>query len=297
MLESSIPSQPVTFGAPEQAAGEQAWTGHISDSFCGASHQRRGENAHRKLPARECTLASVADGADFVFVSLGVVYKIANQHFPTLHDFAGHTVNLTGLLIGDTITISDIVMPLAEGTKISVFGIFYEKERAAECVKTLTAADFSKDDVSILAPEILGSKDLAHDRDARAGNSTAVVTSSVAVGGTLGLAAGIGVAAIPGVGPLLAAAPFLSALAGMGAGGLVGGAIDAVDAAGPPEQEAKRYEGHIPEGGTLVTVHCHAPERAARAKELLAQAGARAISSSDEPAAEFQAAMDAGTRQ
>jgi hypothetical protein len=297
MLESSITSHPVTFSTPEQTGGEQTWTGHISDSFCGASHHRIGENAHRKMPARECTLASVADGADFVFVSLGVVYKIANQDFPALHDYAGHTVSLTGLLAGDSITVTEIVMPLAEGTKISVFGIFYEKERAAKCVELLTASEFSKDDISVLAPEILGSKDLAHDRDARAGNSTAVVTSSVAVGGTLGLVAGVGVAAIPGVGPLLAAAPFISALAGMGAGGLVGGAIDAVDAAGPPDHEARRYEGHIPEGGTLVTVHCHTRERAARAKELLAQAGARAISSSDEPAADFQAAMEAGTRQ
>jgi hypothetical protein len=297
MLEPSASSHPVTFGAPEKDAGEQTWTGHVSDSFCGASHRRKGENAHRKMSARECTLTSVAEGASFVFVSLGVVYKIANQDFPTLRKFAGHTVNLTGRLDGDAITVSNIAMPVPAGTMIAVFGIFYEKQQAGEAVKRLTATEFAMDDVSVLAPDLLGSKDLAHDRDARAGNSTAVVTSSVAFGGTLGLAAGIGVAAIPGVGPALAAAPFLAALAGMGAGGLVGGAIDAIDAAGPPEPEAKRYEGHIPEGGILVTVHCHFPERVARAKELLAQSGARAISSSDEPAAEFQAAMEDGTRQ
>jgi len=275
---------------------EQTWTGHISDSFCGASHQRRGVNKHHKMPARECTLISVTEGAEFVFVSLGVVYKITNQDFPKLADFAGETANLTGILNGDAITVQKLELPVADGAKISVFGIFYEKERADEAVKLLTASEFTGDDVRVLAPEVWGSKDLAHDRNARAGNSTAVVTTSVALGGTMGLAAGIGLAAIPLVGPVVAAAPFIGALAGMGAGGAVGGAIDAVDAAGPPEEEAKRYERHIPEGGTLVTVHCHNRERAAHAKELLSQAGARAISSSDEPAAAFQAELEAGIR-
>ena len=275
---------------------EQTWTGHISDSFCGASHHRKGATAHHKMPARECTLLSVSEGAEFVFVSLGVVYKIINQDFPKLPEFAGETVNLTGSLDGEAILVQNVVMPVAEGAKISVFGIFYEKDRADAAVKLLTDSEFSSDDVSVLAPEVWGSKDLAHDRNARAGNSTAVVTTSVAVGGTMGLAAGIGLAAIPLVGPAVAAAPFLGALAGMGAGGVVGGAIDAVDAAGPPEQEAKRYEGHIPEGGTLVTIHCQSPARVARAKELLSQSGARAISSSDEPTPVVQSELEAEFR-
>ena len=179
---------------------------------------------------------------------------------------------------------------------IAVFGIFYDKEQADRSVERLTASDFSKDEVSILAPEILGSKDLSHDRDARAGNSTAVVTSSVAIGGTIGLVAGIGALAIPGVGPLLAAGPILGALAGMGVGGVVGGAIDAIDAAGPPDHEAKRYEGNIEEGGILVTIHCYTAGEVATAKELLAQTGAQAISSSDETSADFEAAAESGVR-
>jgi hypothetical protein len=279
-------------------AGDQTWTGHISDSICGAAHRRKTADGSRKLTARECTLASVKDGAEYVFVSLGKIYRISNQDFPALHEHAGNTVNLTGVLTGvDAIQVSNVEMPIPAGTMISVFGVFYDKEQAASSVKRITESEFSQDDVSILAPEILGSKDIAHDRDARDGNSTAVVTSSVAVGGTLGLAAGIGLAAIPGVGPVLAAGPFLGALAGMGAGGLVGGAIDAVDAAGPPDLAAKRYEGHIQEGGTLVTIHCHSEAKVARAKEVLAETGARAISSSDESTADFHAAIDAGARQ
>ena len=278
-------------------AVDETWTGHISDSMCGATHHRRAANGGMKMSARECTLACVNDGADYIFVSSGTIYKIANQDFAGLHEHAGHTVNLTGTLTGDSINASSIVRPDAEGTRIAVFGIFYDKEHADRSVERLTASDFTTDDVSILAPSVLGSKDLAHDRDAIAGNSTAVVTSSVAVGGTLGLVAGIGALAIPGIGPLLAAGPLLGALAGMGAGGVVGGTIDAIDAVGPPDLAAKRYEGHIEEGGILVTIHCGTSGQVARAKELLTQTGARAISSSDETSEDYRAASASGARR
>jgi len=283
-----------TSNLPAAAAiTDESWTGHISDSFCGAAHHRKTPNG-AKMSARECTMACVIDGADFVFVSMGKIYKIANRDFPSLHEHAGHTVNLTGVRTGDTIQVSTIARLLGEGIRVAVFGIFYDKEHADRSVERLTASDFAADDVSILAPNVLGSKDLAHDRDARAGNSTAVVTSSVAVGGTLGLVAGIGALAIPGVGPLLAAGPMLGALAGMGVGGAVGGAIDAVDAVGPPDLAAKRYEGHIEEGGILVTVHCDTHDEIARAKDLLAQTGARAISSSDESSEDYRARSESG---
>lgn len=276
MTETSSPFLPSTLEPVVQT-----WTGHISDSFCGPSHHRIAPGTNIKMSARKCTLACVDDGAEFVFVSKGVVHKLANQEFPALRLYAGWTVNLTGVKAGDGIRVSSISRPLTEGEVIAVFGVFYDQEQADRSVERLVTSEFSKDDVSILSPDILGSKDISHDRDARAGNSTAVVTSSVAIGGALGLVAGIGALAIPGIGPL-AAAPFLGALAGMGAGGVVGGAIDAVDAAGPPDPAARRYVGQIQEGGILVTVHCRSEDEVARAKELLAQTGARAITSSDE---------------
>ncbi|MFN0103258.1 MAG: DUF3341 domain-containing protein [Bryobacteraceae bacterium] len=163
-----------------------------------------------------------------------------------------------------------------------VFGIFYDKAQAERSVDRLLASGIANETISMLAPGDLGLKDLAHDRDERAGSSTAVVTSSVAVGGTLGLLAGIGALAIPGIGPLIAAGPFMGALAGFGAGGTVGGLIDALDAAGLPEPEAKRYEGHIKEGGILLSVHCDTSDAITRAKELLKETGAQAIWSPDE---------------
>lgn len=166
------------------------------------------------------------------------------------------------------------------GATIAVYGIFYESALAKSSVEQLLAAHFAEDDVILLDPQILGSKDISHDRESTAGGSTAVVTSNVAIGGALGLAVGVGALSIPGIGPFLAAGPLLGALAGMGAGGAVGGAIDAVDATSLPDLGARRYEGHIAEGGILVTVHCHHPDLVPLAIGVLQSSGAQAISQS-----------------
>lgn len=162
----------------------------------------------------------------------------------------------------------------------AVYGIFYDNELVQKSVRHLLAAQFAETEIDVHDPQKLGTKDLAHDRDSRAGSSTAAVTSSVAIGGTLGLAVGAGAMAIPGVGPLLAAGPFLGALAGFAAGGVAGGAMDALDAASLPDLGIRKYEGHIREGGILVTVQCVDAEAVRRAEEVLQQTGAQAISQS-----------------
>ena len=208
-------------------------------------------------------------------ITLGVIYQMINQNFSTLSEFAGHTVNLTGRTICDALSVTKIGTPVEEGTEISASGVFYEKEWVYRAVELITASSFLKKDVFVLAPDILGSKDPAQDRRAHAGNSRALGTFSVAVGDTLALAAGTGVEAIRGVDPIRVSAPFPSALAGIGNRGLVGGSIDAVDAAGPPDLEAKCYEGHIVAGDTLVTIYRHTPEQIPLATAPLSQAGAR----------------------
>jgi len=102
------------------------------------------------------------------------------------------------------------------------------------------------------------------------------------IGGTLGLLAGIGALAIPGVGPLIAAGPIMATLAGVGAGGAVGGMVGALVGMGIPEYEAKRYEGAVKGGGTLLSVHCDTSEQVDAAKNSLRDTGARDISSSSE---------------
>src|SRR2546422_11643531 len=59
---------------------------------------------------RECTQACAAKGAQYVLVADGKVYKLTN-HDAYLKTHAGHTVNLTGDVKGDTIRLSKIEMP------------------------------------------------------------------------------------------------------------------------------------------------------------------------------------------
>src|ERR1700678_121912 len=167
--------------------------------------------------------------------------------------------------------------------KIAVFGIYQSEKQAERTVDDLLAAGFSNDDVSVLLPDVRGTKDFAHDKGTKAPEGTAAgVTTGGVVGGTLGLLAGIGVLAIPGIGPFIAAGPILSALAGLGVGGAVGGLIGALVGMGIPEYEAKRYEGRIKEGGVLLSVHCDTSDEISRAKDLLKDTGAEDIASAGE---------------
>jgi hypothetical protein len=54
---------------------------------------------------------------------------------------------------------------------------------------------------------------------------------------------------------------------------------------GIPEYEAKRYEGRVKDGGTLLSVHCETSAEVTRAKEWLKTTGAQDIASTGESAA------------
>jgi len=170
----------------------------------------------------------------------------------------------------------------------AVYGIFRTRGQAENGVDRLVAAGFRTEDISVLLPENVGTKDFAHEKNTKApeGATTGVVAGGV-VGGTLGLLAGIGALAIPGLGPFIAAGPIMAALAGAGAGGAVGGLVGALVGMGIPEYEAKRYEGRIKEGGILMSVHCDNSDWTKKAKELLEQTGADDISSTGEASADF----------
>lgn len=182
--------------------------------------------------------------------------------------------------------------------KTAVFGIFQNSTAAEQTVDRLLAGGFSNDDISVLLPDIQGTKDFAHEKSTKAPEGTTTgVAAGGAIGGTLGLLAGIGALAIPGVGPLIAAGPIMGALAGLGVGGAVGGLVGALVGMGIPEYEAKRYEGRIKEGGVLLSVHCDTSEEITRAKDLLKQSGAEDISSSGEASADYPAKTKSATHQ
>ena len=165
----------------------------------------------------------------------------------------------------------------------AVFGIYATAGTAESAVDHLLTLGFSNSDISVLLPDDESTRAFAHEKNTKApeGTATGVATGGV-IGGTLGLLAGIGALAIPGVGPLIAAGPIMGALAGLGVGGAAGGVIGALVGMGIPEYEAKRYEGAVKDGGTLLSVHCETSNEIDKAKEGLRATGARDISATSE---------------
>jgi hypothetical protein len=170
----------------------------------------------------------------------------------------------------------------------AVFGIYALYDMLEEALTQLRNAGFRNEDMSVLLPENLGSKELATVKATKAPEGVAAGAGSGAVlGGVLGWLVGAGMLAIPGLGPLLAAGPLVAALAGIGAGGAVGGFTGALIGLGLPDYEAKRYEGRVRRGGILLSVHCDDWEWRRKAKEILKQTGAENIAATNEAPADF----------
>ncbi len=173
---------------------------------------------------------------------------------------------------------------------IAVFGIFKNRMDIESAIDELRLGNFRAADISVLLPENIGNKDLAHEKASKAPEGAATGGASGAIlGGTLGWLVGIGALAIPGLGPFIAAGPIMAALAGAGAGAAVGGVTGGMIGMGIPEYEAKRYEGRIRDGGLLLSVHCDSDEWKERAKKILERCGGEDIASTSEASADFAA--------
>lgn len=174
------------------------------------------------------------------------------------------------------------------GKNTAVFGIYRSETALERAVDSLRSAGFRNTDISVLFPENVGTKDLAVEKATKAPEGTATGAGTGAViGGTLGWLAGIGALAIPGLGPFIAAGPIVAAIAGVGAGGAVGAVTGALVGLGMPEYEAKRYQGLIKEGGTLLSVHADDSEWTKKAKNILEQTGATDVSDTGETKGDF----------
>ena len=167
----------------------------------------------------------------------------------------------------------------------AVFGIYATPSTAEAAVDHLLAKGFANSAISVLLPDNESTRQFAHEKSTKAPEGTAAgATTGSVIGGTLGLLTGLGLLAIPGLGPLIAAGPIVATLAGVGAGGVAGGIVGALVGMGIPEYEAKRYEGAVKDGGSLLSVHCDTSEQIDTAKEALKETGARDISSAGEAA-------------
>src|SRR4029079_4646900 len=96
-----------------------------------------------------------------------------------------------------------------------VYGIANADAKAVRIATRLKASGFTPSDISILAPDRGGLRDLAIDNSTKAPEGAAAgVSAGALLGGALGWMAGIGSLAIPGIGPFLAAGPIMTALSG-----------------------------------------------------------------------------------
>lgn len=167
---------------------------------------------------------------------------------------------------------------MAENT--AVFGLYSTRAGIERAVVSLQTAGFRSADVSALIPGP-GSSELATQKSSKAPEGATVGAGAGAViGGALGWLAGIGVVALPGA--LIAAGPIAAVFAGVGFGSTVGGIMGALIGLGIPEYEAKRYEGHVTKGGSLLSVHCSSADFVKQAKEIMEDSGAEDISASSE---------------
>jgi hypothetical protein len=153
--------------------------------------------------------------------------------------------------------------------KKAVMCIVESREAAEVIVSRLQQAGFANNDISVLLPNQQGTRDFAHEHNTKAPEgAVAGVGAGGVVGGTIGLLAGIGALAIPGLGPFIAAGPILATLSGAAAGATVGGVTGALVGFGIPEVEAKAYEGKLRGGNILVAVHTENADQQKRAEQI-----------------------------
>jgi hypothetical protein len=165
----------------------------------------------------------------------------------------------------------------------SVFCLTRDEGQACRIVEQVQNAGFSNNDISVLLPDKSGTKDFAHEKGTKAPEGAiAGVGTGGVLGGAIGLLAGIGALAIPGLGPFIAAGPIMAALSGAAVGAAAGGIVGSLIGMGIPEYEAKRYEGKIREGRILMSVHTEDGDQAKRVKEIFERAGAEDIASAGE---------------
>jgi hypothetical protein len=166
-----------------------------------------------------------------------------------------------------------------------VYAIANSDAQAIRIATRLKSSGFTAGDISILAPDRGGVRDLGHENSTKAPEGTAAGAGTGALlGGALGWLAGIGALAIPGVGPLIAAGPILATLSGAALGGTMGGMTGALIGLGIPEYEAKQYESKVRGGNILLCVHVDDTEEAGLVRQIMSEEKAEDISTGSEAA-------------
>jgi len=90
----------LVFGCLSWAA-DKSYSGLVSDSHCGAKHTAASADV------ASCVEKCIATGAKYVLVSHGKVYQLDAQD--KFKGMGGKQVKVTGILKGDTLTVSSVV--------------------------------------------------------------------------------------------------------------------------------------------------------------------------------------------
>jgi len=169
--------------------------------------------------------------------------------------------------------------------KSAVFAIIPSAIQAEAIVDELRLSGFLNSDVSVLFPDVEGSREFAHTKSTKAPEGAVIGGSAGGVlGGFAGWLISIGVLSIPGAGPLLAAGPLFAALSGAALGVAAGGLSGALAGLGFPEYEAKLYAGKLRDGNILVAVHVNNPQERIVARQIFERAQAHDIAVTSESA-------------
>ena len=141
-----------------------------------------------------------------------------------------------------------------------LIGTFPDRARAQHFVEELRRAGFREDQIGVATP--------GEEKPTSEASNAAL--AGALTGGTMGVLAGVALAAaglLPGVGPVLAGGLLLGSLEGAAVGAATGGLLGGLLSLGIPEEQARRYEGHLLAGRTLVAVKAFA--RCPEALEIL----------------------------
>lgn len=162
--------------------------------------------------------------------------------------------------------------------KSAVFAIVSNPVQAEAVVDELRLAGFSNSDVSVLFPDMEGTREFAHAKATKAPEGAVIGASAGSLlGGAAGWLLGIGALALPGVAPFLAAGPIFAALSGIAVGGAAGGLSGALAGLGFPEYEAKLYAGKLQDGNILIAAHTENSREAKQARQIFERASAHDI--------------------
>lgn len=170
----------------------------------------------------------------------------------------------------------------------TVIGLFLERENAEQAIDALNEADFTKNEVSILASEEVV-EDVVDDerRESAVESAGAGALGGTALGGLVGLIAGASTLVIPGIGPALAFGTWATVLgttaAGAGIGAAYGGFVGALIGFGVAEEQTHIYVEGVERGGIILLVQPEEPERLQTAHDTMLENGGRGVDIVTEP--------------